>query len=87
MKETIAPPRDLCVVLYNDEHTPKDFIETILAQVFFKNKKEASDLIKKAESDGQALIGIYALDIAVSKRRLALYEAKKHGYPMRLEVV
>lgn len=87
MKESVAPPRDLCVVLYNDNHTPRAFIEKLLEEVFFKNATEINSIIKKAETEGQALLGVYALDVAVSKRRVALYEAKKQGWPVRVEAI
>ncbi len=83
----IKEPNHYTVIMLNDDFTPMDFVVEVLKLIFHKSETEATELMLKVHKSGQAEVGTYTYDIAVSKRALAMSMAKEAGYPFRVEVV
>ena len=80
------PPRMFNVIMLNDDFTTMDFVVKMLRTVFFKPLDSATTLMLKVHHEGQAVIGTYTYDIAVSKANKAMQMARDEGYPFKLTV-
>lgn len=80
----IREPRRYKVIIFNDDFTTMDFVVKVLREVFFKLLPEAQALMLAVHKSGQAVVGIYSLDIAKSKVKKATDMARKENFPLRL---
>ena len=78
----IKQPRNYKVKLHNDDFTTMDFVVMILTDVFFKSKSEANRLMMQVHEQGEAVVGIYSYDIAMSKTNKATDMAINAGFPL-----
>ena len=72
------------VIMHNDDFTTMEFVVEMLRVVFFKDAATAETLMLKVHNEGQAQIGIYTYDMAVSKCQKAMRMAREQGFPFRL---
>ncbi len=82
----LKEPGRYAVIMCNDDFTPMEFVVEILVKVFYKSLEEATQLMLSVHKGGQAVVGRYTYDVAVSKRARAMEMAKAAGYPFRVEV-
>lgn len=80
----LREPRRYKVVLYNDDFTTMEFVVMLLMKVFNKNETEAETLMLQVHHSGQAVIGVYSLDIAATKVQKATQMADEAGFPLRI---
>ncbi len=84
-RTNLREPRRYKVIIYNDDFTTMEFVVKVLKLVFFKKAEEAESLMLKVHHVGQAVVGVYSYDVAVSKVQRATQMAREEGYPLRLE--
>lgn len=72
------------VIMHNDDFTTMQFVVMVLKTVFFKPEAEAQQLMLTVHKEGKAVVGIYTLDIAVSKCQKAMRMAREHSFPFKL---
>lgn len=84
IRSDVREPRRYKVIIFNDDFTTMEFVTRILQQVFFKQPAEAEALMLAVHRSGQAVVGIYSLDIAKSKVKKATDLAREEGFPLRL---
>ena len=77
-------PRMYRVIMHNDDFTTMEFVVDVLRKVFFKPEEEANQLMLKVHKEGKAIVGLYTLDIAVSKSQKAMRMARDQGFPFKL---
>ena len=77
-------PRMYRVIMHNDDFTTMEFVVEVLRKVFFKPEEEANQLMLKVHKEGKAIVGLYTLDIAVSKSQKAMRMARDQGFPFKL---
>lgn len=77
-------PRMYRVIMHNDDFTTMEFVVDVLRKVFFKPEEEANQLMLKVHKEGKATVGLYTLDIAVSKSQKAMRMARDQGFPFKL---
>ena len=77
-------PRMYRVIMHNDDFTTMEFVVDVLRKVFFKPEEEANQLMLKVRKEGKATVGLYTLDIAVSKSQKAMRMARDQGFPFKL---
>lgn len=82
----IKKPKKYLVIFHNDDFTPMDFVIILLMNIFFKDYNEAETLMLKVHNDGQAVVGSYSYDIAMSKAKNATDIARHNGFPLRVSV-
>ena len=80
----LREPRRYKVVLYNDDFTTMEFVVMLLMKVFNKNEAEAETLMLQVHHSGQAVVGVYSLDIAATKVQKATQMADEAGFPLRI---
>ena len=69
------------VIMHNDDFTTMDFVVMVLKTVFYKDEATAHKLMLTVHKQSKAQIGLYTLDIAVSKCQRAMTMARKEGFP------
>ena len=73
------------VIFFNDDVTTMEVVVRVLTQVFRKDEASANKLMLKVHNEGQAVIGIYTLDIAMTRVEKVRKMAREEGFPLRLE--
>ncbi len=79
-------PKQYNVIMINDDFTTMEFVVEVLVDVFHKDELTAQALMMNVHKNGQAVVGKYPYDIAVTKVRIALDKAKEQGFPFRMTV-
>ena len=77
----LKEPSKYHVIMHNDDFTTMDFVVMVLKTVFYKDEATAHKLMLTVHKQGKAQIGLYTLDIAVSKCQRAMTMARKEGFP------
>lgn len=80
----IEEPRQYKVVFHNDDFTTMEFVTEVLRQVFSKHADEAVALMMKVHREGQATVGIYSYDVAMTKASVATAMARNEGFPLKI---
>lgn len=83
----VKEPNRYKVVIFNDDFTTMDFVVMVLMKIFFKSAVEAEALMLAVHKTGQAVVGSYSYDIALSKVEKATRMAREAGFPLRLNVI
>ena len=81
-----AVPPDCSVRFYNDDYTTKDFVVDVLMSIFHKSESDAVALMETVHKTGSAVVGVYTYDIAETRTELTKEEARRAGFPLRVEV-
>ena len=80
----IEEPHQYKVVFHNDDFTTMEFVTEVLRQVFNKPADEAVALMMKVHREGQAIVGIYSYDVAMTKATQATSMARREGFPLKV---
>ena len=68
------------VLLWHDDTTLFDFVLLVLVRIFRLSANEAIELLKTAQSAGNAVVGQYPRDIAQMKVNSAVSVARRNGF-------
>jgi len=79
-------PRKYKVILYNDDHTPVEFVIQLLINLFHKSNSEAEAITVSVHNEGQGVAGIYQYEIAEQKVYEATNISRSNGFPLTLKV-
>lgn len=82
----IAPPKMWRVILHNDDYTPFEFVQSILIQIYNKNKSEAYDITSQVHEKGKANVGVYTKEIATTKVEMTIKSASLFGFPLLVTI-
>jgi ATP-dependent Clp protease adaptor protein ClpS len=80
----IELPRQYKVIFHNDDFTTMEFVTEVLRTVFHKGSNEAVLLMMKVHREGQAIVGVYTYDEAMTKTNQAINMARSEGFPLRV---
>jgi len=80
----IEEPRQYKVIFHNDDFTTMEFVTDVLRVVFNKHADEAVTLMMKVHREGQAVVGVYSYDMAMTKASQATTMARNEGYPLKI---
>ena len=61
-----------------------EFVTHVLQLVFGKPSDEAVMLMMKVHREGQAIVGLYSYDVAMTKAQVATAMARDEGFPLRI---
>ena len=77
------------VLVHSDDFTPIGFIVGILESIFYMDRRQATDTMLKAHTEGKAACGTYSKDCAEAKMSQVMEYAQKYQYPLMssMEVV
>jgi len=79
-------PMMYMVIMHNDDFTTMEFVVKVLKSVFYKDDALAEQLMLTVHRLGQAVVGIYTLDVASSKRDKAMRMAREEGFPFKMTI-
>lgn len=82
----IKEPKQYNVIMLNDDFTTMEFVVEILVDIFHKDRVSAEAIMLNVHKKGQAVVGRYPYDIAVTKVGTALSRARAEGFPFRMTV-
>ena len=74
------------IVVYNDDYTPMDFVESVLKTVFHMSALDALALTLAVHTQGKGIAGTYTFEVAEQKQYEVLSIAKVEEHPLRVEV-
>jgi len=86
IKEIVKEPERYKVLFLNDDHTPMDFVVSLLVEIFRHSEKTAQELTMKIHSDGQAVVGVYSFEIAEQKSIEATKLSRENGFPLQIAI-
>jgi ATP-dependent Clp protease adaptor protein ClpS len=83
-----SPPSNWGVLFLNDDVTPIGLVVEILCEVFDKTPEDAESLAYGIHSTKKpGLAGMYRHEIALLKSRITEEVARRHGYPLKTELI
>ncbi|MCR5312651.1 MAG: ATP-dependent Clp protease adaptor ClpS [Bacteroidaceae bacterium] len=80
----LREPGKYKVIMHNDDFTTMEFVESVLQTVFRHTAENATALMMKIHDEGRAVVGIYSLDIAISKVQKATMMARNENFPLKI---
>ncbi|MBR0503521.1 MAG: ATP-dependent Clp protease adaptor ClpS [Paludibacteraceae bacterium] len=83
-RTNLQEPHDYVVIFHNDDFTTYDFVVKVLKVVFRKSESEAVKLTVQVDTEGQAIVGHYSYDIAVTKTNKAIQMARAENFPLKI---
>ena len=83
-KVHIEEPRQYKVLFFNDDFTTMEFVAHVLQVVFDKPSNDAVLLMLKVHREGQAVVGVYTYDVAMTKASVATAMARDEGFPLKI---
>ena len=72
-------PRMYKVIMLNDDYTTM-----VLEKIFHLPSDRAQQVMMTIHTEGQAVVGVYTLDIAKTKVGQVTIMAQEEGFPLRL---
>ena len=81
--EKLKEPGDYTVVLLNDDYTTQDFVVEIIKLIFHKNDEDAVRIMMNVHRKGRGAVGVYTLDIALTKANQVHDLARQNDFPLR----
>ena len=83
-RTNLQEPHEYIVIFHNDDFTTYEFVVKVLKVVFHKSESEATSLTIQVDKEGQAIVGHYSYDIAVTKTNKATQMARAENFPLRI---
>ena len=75
-------PRLHKVILVNDDHTPREFVVTVLKAEFRMSEDQALRMMLTAHRRGTCVVAVYTKDVAETKATNATHAGRRNGYPL-----
>ena len=82
LKNNIEEPERWKVILLNDDHTPMDFVISILQSIFKHSAETAEKIMLEIHEKGSGIAGTYSFEIAEQKSVESTVQARKKGFPL-----
>jgi len=81
-KQKVKQPNKFQVILLNDDYTPMDFVVEVLVKFFNKMPQDASLLMLKIHTEGEAVCGVYSHDVAQTKVTQVIEFSRRNEQPL-----
>ena len=85
-KTELKFPDRFKVIIWNDDHTPMDFVVQLLVEIFNRTVDEARDITMNIHEDGKGIAGTYGFEIAEQKKQEAVSVTRFNKYPLTIVV-
>jgi len=80
----LREPRKYKVIMHNDDFTTMEFVVEVLQTVFRHPFLTANQIMNAIHMEGKAVVGIYPMDIAISKVQKATMMARNKNFPLKI---
>ena len=82
----ISKSTNYCVIFYNDDSTPMEFVIELLMGVFNHADVMAQEITQKVHQDGKGVAGVYYYEIAEQKIAESISISRGAGYQLALDL-
>lgn len=86
VKIYVAEPKRWKVIILNDNHTPIDFVISLLIDVFRHDIDSATVVTLQVHETGSGIAGVYDFEIAEIKAVDATKLARENGFPLQIKI-
>jgi ATP-dependent Clp protease adaptor protein ClpS len=86
IKQKISEPRKWKVIFLNDDHTPMEFVATVLHEIFKHSMESAKELTMQIHETGSAVAGVYSFEIAEVKAVESTQLARANAFPLQIKL-
>ena len=83
-KTEIKFPDRFKVIIWNDDHTPMDFVVQLLVELFDRPLKDAKGIMLAIHNEGKGVAGEYNFELAEQKVHEGSTIARHNGWPLKL---
>ena len=83
-KTEIKFPDRFKVIIWNDDHTPMDFVVQLLVELFDRPLKDAKGIMLAIHNEGKGIAGEYNFELAEQKVHEGSTIARHNGWPLKL---
>ncbi len=86
IKITTKEPNKFKIVFINDDHTPMEFVVSLLTEFFKHTDDVARAITLKIHEEGSGVVGVFIHEIAEQKALEATKISRENGFPLRIKV-
>jgi len=86
IKIDIREPKKWNVVFLNDDHTPMEFVISILIEIFKHTPETAQHITLHIHEKGSGIAGTYSFEIAEIKAVETTNLARANGFPLQIKL-
>lgn len=86
IKVQVKEPSLYKIIFLNDDHTPMEFVVSLLVELFKHSETTAHTLTMKIHEEGSGVVGVYSYEIAEQKAVEATALCRDNGFPLRIKV-
>jgi ATP-dependent Clp protease adaptor protein ClpS len=86
IKLTVSEPKRWKVILLNDDSTPRDFVISILMEIFKHTQDTAREVMLQVHEEGSGVAGVYSFEIAEAKAVEATNLSRTNNHPLQLKL-
>jgi len=86
VKLEIIEPKKWKVIFLNDNHTPMEFVVTVLVEIYKHTIEVANELTMQIHDTGSGVAGTYTFEIAEIKAVETTNLARAQGFPLQLKL-
>jgi ATP-dependent Clp protease adaptor protein ClpS len=86
VKIHVPEPKRWHVIFLNDDHTPMEFVISILIEIYKHSLENAKSITIQIHEQGSGIAGTYSFDIAEIKAHETTNLAKANGFPLQIKM-
>jgi ATP-dependent Clp protease adaptor protein ClpS len=86
VKITVSKPKKWHVVFLNDDHTPMEFVISILIEIYKHSPETAQGITLQIHESGSGIAGTYSFEIAEIKAVETTNLARANGFPLQIKL-
>lgn len=86
IKLKVQEPHRWKVIFLNDDHTPMEFVISVLTEIFKHSQETAKNVTMQIHSEGSGIAGVYSFEIAEVKAVEATNLARGNGFPLQIKM-
>ena len=86
IKQKVQEPHRWKVIFLNDDHTPMEFVISVLTEIFKHSQETAKNVTMQIHTEGSGVAGVYSFEIAEVKAVEATNLARGNGFPLQIKM-
>jgi len=86
VKIEVKEPKKWHVIFLNDDHTPMEFVISILIEIFKHTPETAQHITLQIHESGSGIAGTYSFEIAEIKAVETTNLARANGFPLQIKL-
>ena len=86
VKVIVQEPKRWKVVILNDDHTPMEFVVSVLTEIFKHTEDTAREVMLTVHETGSGIAGVYSFEVAESKAVESTNRARENGHPLQIKL-